>query len=274
MNCAFLLSTCDSYEDTWDPFFRLLGKYWPTLPMKVYLNTETKSYVPSVKLPFSVTACNTSAGIPWGQRLMTVLDRIPEEYVFLMLDDFFVRSPVREEYFGELIRRMEADPEIASIQLRAARLEQEGKHAGKDGSGLVLSEIGRDGWKTHFVPTIWRKSVLRKWLRKQESIWGFELYGSQRARIWRYKEKVLAADAPVIFDYLWVNGCSVIVNGKWLQAPEVDAFFRKNGIDIDLSLRGRITLAEYRSKTLRDTIRKLSFGQFVRKLFNRIRSFF
>ena len=272
MNCAFLLSTCDAYEDTWEPFFQLLGKYWPALPMRVYINTETKRYTPSGRLPFEVTACNTSAGIPWGQRLMDVLDRITEEYVFLVLDDFFVRSPVREELFENLIVRMEADPGIASIQLRAARLEQEGKGAGED--GLVLSEIGSDGWKTHFVPTIWRKSVLREWLRKQESIWGFELYGSQRARIWKYREKVLAADAPVIFDYLWVNGCSVIVNGKWLQDPEVDAFFRDNGIGIDLSLRGRITLAEYRSRTLRDTIRKLTFGQFVKKSFNRIRSFF
>ncbi len=274
MNCAFLLSTCDSYEDTWDPFFRLVSKYWISIPMKVYINTETKQYVPTVKLPFEVISCNTSSSIQWSNRLLHVLDMIQEEYIFMVLDDFFLRSPVKDEYFDQLLRMMDNDQSIASIQLKAARLIQEGKKEVVNNSELEISEIDKNGWKTHFVPTIWRKSILKKWLRKHESIWGFELYGSQRARFWNYKEKVLAVDSPVIFDYLWVDGCSVIVNGKWLVAPEVDTFFPNNGIDIDLSLRGRITLEEYRSRTLKDTIKKLSFGEFVKKSINRVRSIF
>ena len=274
MDCAFLLSTCDSYEDTWDPFFRLLGKYWTSIPMKVYINTETKQYVPSVTLPFKVNPCNTSSNISWSQRLLQVLDMIPEEYVFMVLDDFFLQSPVKDEYFEQLLKMMEEDRNIASIQLKAARLIQEGKIKTACTSNLVISEIDKSGWKTHFVPTIWRKSVLKKWLRKHETIWGFEIYGSQRARIWNYKEKVLAVDSPVIFDYLWIDGCSVIVNGKWLVSSEVDNFFPQNGIDVDLNKRGRITLEEYRSRTLKYTISKLTFGQFVRKCFNRIRSIF
>ena len=92
--------------------------------------------------------------------------------------------------------------------------------------------------------------------------------------MWNYKEKVLAVDSPVIFDYLWVDGCSVIVNGKWLESDMVDQFFPLNGINIDLSKRGRITLEEYRSRTLKDTVKKLSFGQFLVKALNRIRSLF
>lgn len=274
MKCAFLLSTCDSYEDTWDPFFRLLGKYWPSIPMNVYINTETKNYVPTVVLPFDVVSCNTSTTIPWSQRLLNVLDMIPEEYVFMVLDDFFLQSPVKDEYFDQLIKMLDVDYNIASIQLKAARLIQEGKKENIDDTTLRISEIDNNGWKTHFVPTIWRKSILKKWLRKHETIWGFELYGSQRARIWKYKEKVLAVDSPVIFDYLWIDGCSVIVNGKWLVSPEVDSFFPQNRIEVDLSKRGRITLEEYRSRTLKYTISKLSFGQFVHKCFNRMKSIF
>ena len=274
MSCAFLLSTCDSYEDTWDPFFRLLGKYWPNIPMKVYLNTETKKYTPSTNLPFEVIPCNTSTSLPWGHRLINVLDMIPDEYIFLVLDDFFLQNPVKSEFFHDLFRIMDENRNIASIQLKAARLVQEGKREKEDCSKLEISEIDNTGWKTHFVPTIWRKSTLKKWLRKHESIWGFELYGSQRARIWKYKEQVLAVDSPIIFDYLWVDGCSVIVNGKWLVAPEVDTFFPNNGIEVDLSLRGRITLEEYRSRTLKDTIKKLSFGLFLKKCILRVCSLF
>lgn len=274
MNCAFLLSTCDSYEDTWDPFFILLGKYWPNIPYNVYINTETKQYTPSRELPFSVIPCNTSTKDTWSNRLLKVLDIIPEDYIFMVLDDFFIKSPVKEEYFERLLEIMDSDDCIASIQLKAARNIQEGKGDVTDNTKMICSEIDHSGWKTHFVPTIWRKSILKKWLRKHETIWGFELYGSQRARIWNYKERVLSVDSPVIFDYLWIDGCSVIVNGKWLLSPEVDCFFPNNGINIDLSKRGRITLEEYRNRTLKDTIKKLSFGQFVKKCINRVRSLF
>lgn len=273
MNCAFLLSTCDSYEDTWEPFFKLLNKYWPDIPMRVYLNTESSKFESDGKLNFKVTSLNTSSSIPWSQRLMEVLDKIDEEYVFMVLDDFFLKSPVDNSIFEKLISIMESDDSIASIQLKASRMIQEGKIE-KSSSELSIEEMNISGWKTHFVPTIWRKETLKKWLRKHESIWGFELYGSQRARLWKYKEKVLIANSPIIFDYLWVDGCSVIVNGKWLDSPEVDDFFASNQISVDLSKRGRISLDEYRSRTLKDTIKKLTAKQFVVKCFNRVKSIF
>ena len=42
--CAVLVTSCDSYSDIWDPFFKLMDAYWQDIPYKVYLNTETVEF--------------------------------------------------------------------------------------------------------------------------------------------------------------------------------------------------------------------------------------
>lgn len=270
--CVFLLNSCDAYSDTWDAFFDLLNIYWPDIPYKVYLNTETINYKPRHSYSFEIKTINTSNTISWSKRLMKVLDVIEEDYVFMTLDDFFVQSPVQTDLIDKLIQMMEIDSSIASCQLTAARIAQEDNVDICD--NLSLNLMPREGWKTHFIPTIWRKSVLRKWLRPWESIWGFEGYGSQRASFWRYKKKVYTIDSPIIYDYLWVDGCSVIVNGKWYSSPVVDNLFNSNGIMIDFNKRGRISLEEYKSHNIKYVLSRHSFGQILIKCLNRVLSFF
>lgn len=269
--CAFLMSSCDSYSDTWDMFYQLVYKYWADCPLPMYLNTETIRYSPSCSL--ELTVCNTEQGIPWGERMIRVLDMIPEKYVLLVLDDFFLQANVNGRAIDTLVDIMEKDESISSFQLKASRWIQEGSSSFPVTDEIHYAPLA-DGWYTHFVPTIWRKDTLRKWLRRHESIWGFELYGSQRAGRWHYKEKVFVVDSPVVYDYLWVDGCSAIVNGKWIDSPVIDEFVQKNGIEIDLDKRGRISIEEYRSRTMKDTLKRLPFSEIVRRVLNRVRSFF
>lgn len=271
--CSVLLSTCDSYVDTWEPFFVLMDRYWKECPYSIYINTETMDYMPSFKTELRIKALHPKkAKCQWGERIIDVLKQIDSEYIFLVLDDFFLKSCVNQEVFELCIKKLDEDVNLASIQLNSARLIQEEKI--ENSNDIVFKEIPKSGWKTHFNPTIWRKSVLLSWLRKHESIWGFELYGSQRARRWHYKETVLSLENPTIFDYLWVDNCSVIVNGKWLASQVIDDFFKTESMDIDLNVRGRITLEEYRSRTLKDTLKKLTFKQKVERVIARIRSIF
>jgi len=249
-----------------------MNKYWRDCPYNVFLNTESLNYNTPDKLNFDVKALHPkNNNCRWGERMIDVLRQIDTPYIFLTLDDYFMKSDLNQEVFNSCLELMEKDSSIASIQMDAARRVQEGKRVIKDDK-IILNELPKDGWKTHFIPTIWRKSVLLKWLRKHESIWGFELYGSQRARWWRYKERVLTLDAPVVYDYLWVDSCSAIVNGKWLASKDVDSFFENNDIQIDFSKRGRITYEEYHSRTLSYTIKKLTFFQFIERCFARVRS--
>lgn len=272
---CLLLNSCDSYQDTWAPFFDLLQKYWKDVNCNIYLNTESCDFNDS-KYSFKVNVLNNGHKTRWGGRLRACLDQIEEEYILMTLDDYFICSDINEECIDKLVDKMEEDKSIASFQLIASRYNATGITVADClvEEGVTLHEVGRDGNKVHFVPTIWRKSVLKKWLRNHESIWGFEAYGKRRASFWNYKEKVYEVIAPVIYDYLWTSTCcSAIVNGKWMVAPEVDAFFEKNGIEVDMNKRGRITLEEYSSHDMNYVLSQLTLGELIIKTIWRIRSF-
>ncbi len=276
--CAIIICSCDAYQDIWDPFFRLMDKYWQDIPYNVYLNTETVEFNKDYE-HFSVKALTLKdkakkEKITWSQRFIDVLNRISEEYVFLVLDDFFLCNKVDYRYFEEIMNIMDNDNEIASFQFYGTRIRNAKPENYVYDDKLKYDLIWKNGWRTHFVPTVWRKSVLLKWLRPWESIWGFELYGSDRARRWNYKEKVYVVQSPPIYDYLWIKDCSAIINGKWLGENELTDFFASNGIDIDYTTRGLMTYEEYQSKTMTDVIKKYKPHEIVVKVFNRIRSLF
>ena len=44
LDLAILVNSTDRYSDTWQPFFTLLGRYWPECPYPIVLNTETLDF--------------------------------------------------------------------------------------------------------------------------------------------------------------------------------------------------------------------------------------
>lgn len=278
--CAFLMSSCDVYEDLWEPFFECLERFGyndeEEKELKVYLNTEHKQFVPKKALKFDVITLNQlcSSELSWSKRFIQALERIEDEYIFLVLDDFFVCENIDWRYFSQIIDIMEADSSIASFQLYGTRARNRNTRDYHETEELTYTLMERSGWKTHFVPTIWRKSILLKWLRPWESIWAFEGAGSARARHWNYPEKVMVVQSPPVYDYLWIKDCSAVINGKWLAEPELLNFFEDNKISVDWSKRGKMTHQEYLDITMTDVIKKYSFSEIIIKCFNRIRSWF
>lgn len=269
---SFLMSSCDSYEDLWYPFYECVDKFWPDCPYPLYLNTEHKQFREGGK---NVVTFNQKGDkkLTWSERLRDVLLRIPTDYVFLVLDDFFLSAHVDTRYFEYLLDMMDADTSIPSIQLYGTRMIQGGEPIPADGT-MTIRNLWPNGWATHFVPTIWRKDVLLKWLRPWESIWGFESYGSARARRKGFTSQVKIVSAPAVYEYLWVRDCSAVVHSKWLDEPGVTDFFVENGISIDYSVRPKITYEDYQQEGMASQLNKYSLWQIILKAFNYFRSRF
>ena len=273
-NCSLLVSSCDKYNDLWDPFFMCLTKFWPQIKMPIYLNTESLTYEPTEEIPFNICTLKQKQGVKntsWSQRFIDALNRIESEYIILMLDDYFICNEVSENDINELLVFMENNPDVASVQLNWSLNKEKTSEQAKELKPKMISE---DGWKAFFTPTIWRKSILLKWLRPWENVWAFEDCGSKRANRWYKKDKVYIVDDYPIIDYLWVHDCSAVVNGKWIKEQPVFDFFNSTGIDIDYSNRGFITYDEYHAITMADIIKKYSFWEVVKKTVNRFRSIF
>lgn len=276
--CAVIISSCDAYQDVWDPFFQLMDKYWTDIPYPIYLNTE-RAHFDKEYTNFSVKTLNlTEKRKPnkttWSRRMLDVLERIEEEYVFILIEDFFLRENVQTELIEEILNKMDQDPLMSQVQFYGTRINCDNERVNTITDIMDLQQIGDDKAKVCFVPVIWRKSVLKKWLRPHETIWAFESCGAKRAKRWKYKEKVYRVYSPSIFNYLWEKGCYCIVNGKWMKHPLLTELFQENNIKVDYNIRGTITMEEWGAKTMKDIIKQYTFWQIIKKCFNRFRSLF
>lgn len=277
-DCAVLVCSCDAYQDIWDPFFQLMDKFWTDIPYKVYLNTETEKYNRRFN-HFSVKSLNlpddyNRQGTTWSQRMLNALSQIDEEYVFILIEDFFLREEVQTELIEDILNQMDRDHLMSQVQFFGTRLNCDNGRKNVLSETIEMEEIVSGKAKVVFVPTIWRKETLIRWLRPHESIWAFEACGSKRAYRWKYPEKVYRVSSPAIFNYLWEKNCYCVVNGKWMMHPLLTDLFDKNNIIVDYSKRGTITMDEWKNVTTKALIKRNGFWGTLKKVISRIKSIF
>lgn len=206
---VMIINSCDAYSDLWDPFFKLLKKYWnPQYP--IILNTETKRYgYPGLNIK-TLQLYKENEKPEWSERLMKTLRHIDSEYVILMLDDFFLEKPVDEEKIIQTIAWMKEDSSIASFCFVPVL---------PDGYlPSVFPGFGKRPAKGEYRLTcqasVWRRETLLNDMRPHESAWLFETLGSKRS--WRYKDQKFFAAEPdnIIMEYDDKIG-GAVHRGKW-----------------------------------------------------------
>lgn len=278
--CAFIYCSCDNYSDLWEPYFNLLNKFWSDISMRVILNTEHKVFQIPRDYSIKVETFNCYKKCSWSQRLLDILNKIDEEYVFLVIDDLFIQSKVDNSQFNNMLNLLHDSNNLASIQLRGIRQQtyEDKTHRNESKDIIINNEKYKfrkiSLTKTETFPTIWKKEILIKWLRPWESIWGFEGYGIQRAKQGKLKEDVLRLEEPNIFNFLWVDECSPVINGKWFDSQKIDKFFELNGLNIDFDKRGRISYEEYLTHyvSLLEHFKKYPINEGIKRAINYVRS--
>ena len=92
---SILVNSCDGYSDTWPTFFYLLKKNWKGEVPTIYLNTESKQFnYPDLDIRVLNLLPGKSKNIAWGERLIDCLQRIEDEYIINMLEDFYFESSI------------------------------------------------------------------------------------------------------------------------------------------------------------------------------------
>ena len=128
---------------------------------------------------------------------------------------------------------MRAHPEIPCIQLTP-----EGIPAREPSryEGLFTSDPDYP-WYACCQGSLWRRQALLSLLRKEESAWKFEYFGSRRAKYSRMEfltvdPSLFSREAYQIIPYIFTG----IIHGKW-YGP-VAELFERHGISMDFSRRG------------------------------------
>ncbi|CAG1004262.1 hypothetical protein ANRL4_03430 [Anaerolineae bacterium] len=247
---TLLICTCDAYEDAWGPLFTLFRKYWPGLDVPIVLNTETKTYeCPgyTIRCPRLYKGYPHPSIIPWSRRLReTLTQAVNTELVMLFLDDFYLCSPVDETRLDICLHLIEDNPKIANVELFPCPppftpTAEYPWLVKRDKSAPYLFSLQAG---------LWRRQRLLHFLRDHESPWYFERWGSLRGR--RYPDDfyaIAANDAhDVIFDYDPTK--HGLTGGRW--RPETGSLFVKEGINLDLTVRGMMSTPNTRQRRRRN----------------------
>jgi hypothetical protein len=221
---AVVVSSCDRYRDLWKPFFTLFFRYWPDVSYPAYLITNHSEYSDS-----RVRTIAVGDDRDWSSTVERGLRAIPESFVILLLEDYFLRQPVDEDRLQRLLKYM-ARRKAAYLRLYP--------NPGPDTPCSDNSEVGEiskgAGYRASLQAAIWDRQVLLSLLKTGETAWDFELIGSKRTT---------HLDAP----FLSVRGnpdteagpipyfCHAIRKGKWV--PGALQLCKREGIQINLDTR-------------------------------------
>lgn len=230
-----LVSSCDAYADCWAPFFTLLATYWQPCAQAIYLNTETQSFsFPGLLIHSPRVGLASSQTLTWSDRLLRCLDSVPYDIVLYLQEDYFINAMVDVPMIDHLVEIMERD-HLGHVSLeRSSKLTP-----GPNSHYCFLSHIDqRAEYRISTQAGLWRVSALKSYLRRHETIWEFEWYGTRRAR--RKKDTFFYVND----DYQKAHGQKVIpyvptgvVQGRWVRKVVVD-LFAKHRIKVDYTERG------------------------------------
>lgn len=209
---AVVVLSCDKYSEYWSNFFKLKKKYWKDCPYPTYLVTETKK-------TRSAKTINVDSPI-WTKRFREALKQIPEDYVIVLLEDYFIRQPVDQTRINSVVDFIEHQPNVTVFNF-----EQNYR-----GAEDIFYDI--PGWKkqkNHQVylnstqPSLWNKALLLRSLKEDQDPWSWEL---------------TKVDSPQ--DYLINTGDLIIDNGyrygqpfgvvKGKMSDECTSFLRSEGL--------------------------------------------
>lgn len=231
---TIFVNTSDNFEDCWDAFFKLFATFWPDCPFPIVLNTESKDYAyPGLNIHCTKVAQGEKRRLGWSECLMRALDGIHTPYILYLQEDYFLEDSVRQDVISKLLG------EIKSGNIAAIRL------SGTDGIGpfypagspLVFEVDKKAKWRLSLQAALWNKAILRSLVRKHESPWQLESYGSFRTRGLREKICCVAESNDKFDNGIFPYRPTGVVAGRWVREI-VEPLFHKHHISVDYTKRG------------------------------------
>ena len=231
-----VVPSCDAYQDLWQPFFSLMFRYWPDCPYPIALLSNSLQFDHHRITNISVGGDKSD----WSGRLSRGLSQVPTQSILLILEDFFFRTKVDQSRVAEAVRNFET--------LNAKCLRLIPRPAPTDTSNpsgfakLGTITVGTP-YRVSTQAAIWNKAVLQELLQSGESIWSFELDGSERSA--KFDTGFFGTT-----DHVLTYRHHVVEKGRWF--PWSAREFAKQNIGCDFSRREVMTP----SQALKWTIRK------------------
>lgn len=167
-NITLLVGSCDDYSFLWDNFIKLCNKYWEPQCKKIIVSETLTRGIKDYE--FSTT----SRDLNWSDRMITAINNIETDFVFFILDDYFLREDISNEFISQSIDFLERENGNKLIFTTIPTDIYKLSHIKDD-----LYKMNDDSdYLTSVQPAIWRKSFLLDCLQKNWNPWQFEIEGT------------------------------------------------------------------------------------------------
>lgn len=190
MNLTTIVGTCDSYLDLIPGFSILYERYFePNIETLIVSETENLD-IPKYKFI-------TPGKKQWGERIINALSETKTEYVFFVLDDYYLSQLLTNEYIEYLLKFMD-NRKVNKIML--SPVPDFAKYEYLESINTMHKMSPTSPWLTSVQPAIWRKSELLKFLKPEYTPWNFEVEGSKLAKNNVENYFVAKLDNPIYFN--------------------------------------------------------------------------
>ena len=190
MNLTTIVGTCDSYLDLIPGFSILYERYFePNIETLIVSETEDLD-IPKYKFI-------TPGKKQWGERIIQAISETKTEYVFFVLDDYYLSQLLTNEYIEYLLKFMD-NRKVNKIML--SPVPDFAKYEYLESINTMHKMSPNSPWLTSVQPAIWRKSELLKFLKPEYTPWNFEVEGSKLAKNNVENYFVAKLDNPIYFN--------------------------------------------------------------------------
>lgn len=168
LNLTVLIGSCDEYSFLWENFDVLFKKYWK-LHTKNIIVSETKKFDNDDYITV------TPGKKPWGYRILESLNEVNTEYVFFILDDYYLTENFDQKLIDEHIKIME---DYNAVKIMMDIDYKEPIYSLEKLTGNLHKFKNHSEYLNSVQPSIWRVDYLKKVLKSEYSPWDFETYGN------------------------------------------------------------------------------------------------
>lgn len=213
---AFLILSCDKYADLWPGFFHQLEKNFSTPHKKYLVSNELGCDLDKVR---NLEVIRNGKDTNWSDNLIRALDQIPEEKLFIVLEDIYIDSPVDAEIFSQI------EKFVCGEQVQ--HLKYMGNPKAEHRLNAIYSRYEPGMPYLTSVCGVWDKTYLKSLLINGETAWDFEINASYRAKF--SGQFFYALNTPLFFYR------NMVEKGGWIKPNYEWAI--KNSIPIDSKAR-------------------------------------
>jgi len=198
---------------------------------RVYLNCESLQYKDD---DLEVITLNNPNARAWGERLLNCLEKIDSEFVLMMLEDFYYEDVIKTDVIDKCVDYMLADDSILNFQLIPNAEEKKLAANEQKYPGFIQRE--KFGYfKLAAIPSLWRKSELMRYTKKNDTPWDWEYFGSLRTWLNSNKVYCWTSFTDCVFKYDDKHG-GAIHRGKWV-GYKIEELSKKYNFPFDYGQR-------------------------------------